>query len=79
LEKEGHKAISLQDENPQLYLDDDEVIMAIGEEKTVTQPQSLNEPEVKKLIQVSKLRNFKERENRMGREKRGGVNAFACH
>jgi parvin len=52
LEKEGHKAISLQDENPQLYLDDDEVIMAIGEEKTVTQPQSLNEPEVKKLIQI---------------------------
>ena len=27
LEKEGHKAISLQDENPQLYLDDDEVVM----------------------------------------------------
>lgn len=27
LEKEGHKAISIQDENPQIYLDDDEVVM----------------------------------------------------
>ena len=27
LEKEGHKAISLQDENPQIYLDDEDVIM----------------------------------------------------
>ena len=27
LEKEGHKAISIQDESPQLYLDDDDVVM----------------------------------------------------
>lgn len=51
LEKEGHKAISIQDENPQIYLDDEDVIMAVGEEKIVTQPHSLDEPDVKELIQ----------------------------
>jgi parvin len=50
LEKEGHKAISIHDENPQIYLDDEDVVMAVGEEKTVTQPNSLNEPDVKELI-----------------------------
>lgn len=50
LEKEGHKAISLQEEQPLHYLDDDDLVMVVGDERTVTQPHALEDPVVNELV-----------------------------